>query len=123
MESTDTKFARPSRATQRRDVMQDPQDQKRKSFSAFRSAAEESEMKAQSAAAKREGGHMSSTSGQVRHDPGAELPFVVTLTHSGGEPTEHGFATMRQAEAFVKRNTPVPGRTLSALYDRPPSDS
>jgi hypothetical protein len=26
-------------------------------------------------------------------------------------------------EAFIKRNTPVPGRTLSALYDRPSSDS
>lgn len=61
---------------------------------------------------------MSSTSGRVRHDPDAELPFVVTLTRPEGEPTEHGFATMREAEAFIKRNTPVPGRALSALYDR-----
>jgi hypothetical protein len=29
---------------------------------------------------------------------------------------------MREAEAFIKRNTPVPGRPLSALYDRPASD-
>ena len=42
---------------------------------------------------------MSSTSGRVRHDPDAELPFVVTLTRAEGEPTEHGFATMREAEA------------------------
>jgi hypothetical protein len=48
------------------------------------------------------------------------LPFVVTLTRPEGEPIEHGFATMREAESFIKRNTPVPGRTLSALYDRPP---
>jgi len=29
---------------------------------------------------------------------------------------------MREAEAFIKRNTPVPGRALSALYDRPAGD-
>jgi hypothetical protein len=29
---------------------------------------------------------------------------------------------MREAEAFIKRNTPVPGRTLSKLYDRPAGD-
>ena len=103
--------------------MQDPQDRKRKSFSASRSAAEEARTKRERQAAASEGGHMSSTSGRVRHDPDAELPFVVTLTRAEGEPTEHGFGTMREAEAFIKRNTPVPGRTLSALYDRPSSDS
>jgi len=103
--------------------MQNPRDPKGKSFSAFRSAAEESEMKGESQPADSEGGHMSSTSGRVRHDPGAELPFVVRLARPEGEPTEHRFATMREAEAFIKRNTPEPGHTLSALYDRPPSDS
>jgi hypothetical protein len=103
-----------------RKVMQDPQGQKRKSFSAFRSAAEEAEDKGKSQTPASEGGHMSSTSGRVRHDPSADLPFVVTLTRPEGEPIEHGFATMREAESFIKRNTPVPGRTLSALYDRPP---
>jgi len=29
---------------------------------------------------------------------------------------------MREAEAFIKRNTPVPGRALSPLYDRPAGD-
>jgi hypothetical protein len=29
---------------------------------------------------------------------------------------------MREAEAFIKRNTPIPDRALSALYDRPISD-
>jgi hypothetical protein len=26
---------------------------------------------------------------------------------------------MREAEAFIRRNTPVPARALSTLYDRP----
>ena len=103
--------------------MQDSQDSKRKSFTVFRSASEEAETKREEQAWDNEGGHMSSTSGRVRHDPGADLPFVVRLTRPEGEPTEHHFATMREAEAFIKRNTPVPSHTLSALYDRPPSES
>jgi hypothetical protein len=71
---------------------------------------------------KNEGGHMSSTAGRVTYVADADLPYVVVLTHHGTEATEHAFATMREAEAFIKRNTPVPGRTLSALYDRPASD-
>jgi hypothetical protein len=69
-----------------------------------------------------EGGHMSSTSGRIVHAAGAELPYVVLLSHHGTEATEHVFATMREAEAFIKRNTPVPARSLSQLYDRPPGD-
>ena len=71
----------------------------------------------------KEGGHMSSTAGQVRCVSGADLPYVVVLAHHESNATEHAFATMREAEAFIKRNTPVPGRTLSALYDRPASES
>ena len=70
-----------------------------------------------------EGGHMSSTSGRVIHNPGAELPYIVVLMHQASEDTEHSFATMREAEAFIKRNTPVPCASLSSLYDRPASDS
>jgi hypothetical protein len=110
--------------------MKNPDNSKRKSFTAFRSAAEEADMKRENDAMKREeqswdneGGHMSSTAGRVRHFPGAELPYVVILTHHESEATEHSFATMREAEAFIKRNTPVPGRVLSALYDRPKCDS
>ncbi len=105
----------------------------------FRSAAEEAETtrestetktKSESAEMQREeqkwddeGGHMSSTSGHVTHVSGAELRYVVVLTHHESEATEHSFATMREAEAFIKRNTPVRGASLSALYDRPASDS
>ena len=70
-----------------------------------------------------EGGHMSSTAGRVMHIPGAKLPYVVVLTHHLRKNTEHPFATMREAESFIKRNTPVPGAALSSLYDRPASDS
>jgi hypothetical protein len=79
-------------------------------------------MKREEQSWENEGGHMSSTGGRVMHAPGAELPYVVVLTHHESEATEHGFATMREAEAFIKRNTPVPRRALSALYDRPASD-
>ena len=69
-----------------------------------------------------EGGHMSSTAGRITHVAGADLPYLVTLSHHGSEATEHSFATMREAEAFIKRNTPVPAQPLSPLYDRPPGD-
>jgi hypothetical protein len=71
---------------------------------------------------KDEGGHMSSTAGRVMHVAGAALPFVAVLAHQGSGATEHGFATMREAEAFIKRNTPVPTRKLSPIYDRPAAD-
>ncbi|HEV2596468.1 MAG TPA: hypothetical protein VGU01_14850 [Sphingomicrobium sp.] len=69
-----------------------------------------------------EGGHMSSTRGRVMRVPGADLAYLVVLSHHGSEPTEHAFATMREAEAFIKRNTPVPGARLSTTYDRPASE-
>jgi hypothetical protein len=101
-----------------------------KSFTAFRSAAEEADTKRERDAMKREeqswdneGGHMSSTAGRVTHVSGADLPYVVVLTHHESEATKHSFATMREAEAFIKRNTPVPGRALSALYDQPACDA
>ena len=105
---------------------------KDKSFTIFRSAAEEALTKsaADEAPTKRselerrenEGGHMSATSGRVGHVPGSDLPFVVTMTHHECGATEHLFATMREAEAFIERNTPVLRPALSCLYDRPASD-
>lgn len=110
--------------------MQDSPRSKGKSFTVFRSAAEEAETKRQSAETQHEeqawdneGGHMSSTSGRVTHVPGAKLPYLVVLAHHESDVTEHSFATMREAEDFIKRNTPLPGRSLSALYDRPASES
>lgn len=108
--------------------MPDPDNAKVKSFTAFRSAAEEADTKLANEAMKREeqswdneGGHMSSTSGRVTRASSAGLPYVVFLEHHGSETSEHAFATMREAEAFIRRNTPVPGAVLATTYDRPAS--
>ena len=110
--------------------MHDTGDAKDKSFTVFHSAAEEADTKRENDAMKRqeqswdnEGGHMSSTGGRVRRVASADLPYVVILARYDGEATEHGFATMREAEAFIRRNTPVPRAVLSTTYDRPASAS
>jgi hypothetical protein len=102
-----------------REVMQNSKDS---SFTVFRSAAEEAEMKRDEQKWDDEGGHMSSTTGRVMRMPGAKLPYVVTLAHHLSDATKHAFATMREAEAFIKRNTPVPDAVLSTIYDRPASE-
>ena len=100
---------------------------KDKCFTAFRSAAEESETKRENDALKRqeqpwanEGGHMSSTAGRIIRVAGADLPYVVVLSHHGSETTERGFSTMRDAEAYVRRNTPLPAAP-STTYNGPAS--
>ena len=103
--------------------MDDSERSNSKSFTVFRSASEEAEMKRAEQDWAHEGGHMSSTFGRVIHRPDEDLPFVAILSHHRSERTEHSFATMREAEAFIKRNTPVPERKLSKLYDRPAPDS
>ena len=103
--------------------MQDTRRPTRESFTAFRSAAEEAAMKREEQTWDNEGGHMSSTAGRVLHVQGSDLPFLVILAHPGSEDTKHPFATMREAEAFIKRNTPVPAATLSSAYDRPATSS
>jgi hypothetical protein len=70
-----------------------------------------------------EGGHMRATVGRVMRNRDAKLPYTVILQRHLSETTAHHFATMREAEAFIRGNTPVPGAALSALYDRPASDS
>lgn len=109
--------------------MDDSGDSKDESVTVVRSA-DEADTKRENDAIKRqeqswdnEGGHMSSTAGRVTHVSGAHLPYVVVLAHHDSEATEHDFATMREAEAFIKRNTPVPGAVLRTTYDRPASAS
>lgn len=96
--------------------------QHKKAFSIFRSAAEEAATRLEHEMWDNEGGHMSATAGRIIRSPSAELPYTVILQRHHNEATEHHFATMREAEAFIRRNTPVPRATLSALYDRPASD-
>ena len=86
-------------------------------FTAFRSASEEAKMNAGEDERDNEGGHMSATAGRIVRTPGGALPYKVVMSHCGRAQTERGFATMRAAEAFIRRNTPPPA-ARSTLYDR-----
>ena len=87
------------------------------------SAAEDAETKTAEQRWDDEGGRMSTTMGHVTHLSGAELPYTAVLTRVRGRALGRSFATMREAEAFIRRNTHVPARSLSALYDRPASET
>jgi hypothetical protein len=49
--------------------------------------------------------------------PGSRLPYKAVLSHQGRKDSEHAFPTIREAEAFIRRNTPVPP-VRRTLYDR-----
>lgn len=94
-----------------------PMPKPSKHFTPFRSAAEEFAMKPEEEVWNNEGGHMSSSSGLVVSTPGSHLPYKAVLSHQGRNDSEHPFLTIREAEAFIRANTPVPpGRRT--LYDR-----
>jgi hypothetical protein len=86
-------------------------------FTSFRSAAEEAATKNEQEAWDNEGGHMSFRAGRVVHIPGSQLAYNVILTRNDGEESERPFATMREAEAFIRSNTPIPVDRRT-LYDR-----
>lgn len=65
-------------------------------------------------------GHIS---GRVVHTTGSKLPYRVMMLPAVVPGTEPRFATMREAEQFIRQNTPVPERALSNLYDRAPGES
>lgn len=44
---------------------------------------------------------MSSPAGRVTRVFGGDLPYIVSLAHYVSESSEHSFATMREAEAFI----------------------
>jgi hypothetical protein len=96
-------------------------DVKGRGFSIFRSAGEEVEMRQHDALQRdEEGGHMSCTSGRIVFSPSAGMPFTAVMTREGGGTFEASFATMGEAEAFVRRNTPSPA-TRSTTYDHDPN--
>lgn len=96
----------------------DPQDPSRaKHFTPFHSADEEAAKKRSEESSDHEIGHMSSERGRIVHTSGLDLPYKAVLTHDAGDDTEYDFATMREAEAFIKRNTPVPAPRRTT-YDR-----
>ena len=90
---------------------------KGRGFSIFRSAGEEAEMRKYNAPQRDdEGGHMSCTNGRVVCSPGTGLPYTAVMTHADGGTFEVSFATMGEAEAFIRRNTPSPA-SRSTTYD------
>ena len=91
-------------------------------FTPFRSAAEEAALKIDEDEWNNEGGHMSSTAGRIVRTPDNALPYTVVMSHGGSAETERDFATIREAEAFIRRNTPVPAARRT-LYDRAAGDS
>ena len=50
-------------------------------------------------------------------------PYKVVLIPAVCPGTERKFATMREAEAFIRQSTPAPSPALSTLYDRPASEN
>jgi len=60
-------------------------------------------------------GHIS---GRVVRTFDRKLPYKAVMMPAACPGTEPCFATMREAEAFIRRSTPVPARALSDLYDR-----
>lgn len=89
---------------------------KRKGSSIFRSAQEEADLKIEEANRDSEGGHMSCTTGRIVSVPGSDKPFKAIMSQESGETSEHLFATMQEAEAFLRRNTPLP-QPRSTTYD------
>ena len=88
-----------------------------KHLAGFRSAREEAGRSGQEENWENEGGHMSATRGRIISTPGGDLPYKVILFHDGGAESARAFASMRAAEAFVRRNTPRP-IARSTLWDR-----
>ena len=65
-------------------------------------------------------GHIS---GRVVRALGEGLPYKVVMIPAAFPGKEPRFATIREAEAFIRRSTPVPARALSDLYDRAADES
>jgi hypothetical protein len=60
------------------------------------------------------------TVGRVVQTPNAALPYRVVLSHDNAPESRFAFRTMRECEAFIRRNTPRPP-ARSTLFDREPS--
>jgi hypothetical protein len=65
---------------------------------------------------------MSSMYGRIVRSADVSLPYKAILTHDQCAETERLFATMREAEAFIGRNTPRP-KPRSTFWDRAAPES
>jgi hypothetical protein len=84
------------------------------------SPADKAAMRVEEQRWENEGGRTTATAGYVTRLASADLPYTAVLRRPRGLPLERSFATMREAEAFIRRNTPESRPSLSTLYDRPP---
>lgn len=64
-----------------------------------------------------DGGHVKATGWRVILNPDDDLPFTAILTPGVGGPVEQRFATMREAEDFIKQGTCLQAPALSSEYD------
>jgi hypothetical protein len=64
-----------------------------------------------------EGGHMRSRYGRILRTSDPDLPYKAILTHDQCAETTCAFATMREAEAYIRVNSPLP-KARSTFWDR-----
>lgn len=83
----------------------------------LRSAAEGAALRLEEEIWDNDGGHVKATGWRVIRSAAEELPYTVILTPGVGGPSEQHFATMLEAEAFIKQRTCLQGPTLSSRYD------
>jgi hypothetical protein len=88
-------------------ALRPPECRPDKHFTPFYSAAEEAFAAKGHESWDNEAGHVSSLRGCIVNVPGADLAYKVLLMRRGRPDTEHRFATMHEAEAFIRRNSRV----------------
>jgi hypothetical protein len=86
------------------------------SFTVFRSAAEEAELKIRNRNTSNV--HQICNEGRVVRTSGADQPYNPIRTRPQGLPRQRSVASMREAEAYIRRHTPALPPALSTLYDR-----
>ena len=75
-----------------------------KHFTPFYSAAEEAAAKMERESWDHGVGQLTSTRARLVRTPDGDEPYKVMLIHNGSAETAHAFATMRDAEAFIRAN-------------------
>lgn len=94
-----------------------------KHSTALRSAVERAaSATSRSGQRENEGDHIAARAGHIVQTPGEDQPYKVILEHEDGTSSEHACTSMREGEAFIRRNTPKPiARDTSR--DRGPGNS
>ena len=66
--------------------------------------------------------HAPSVTARVVLVPGTDMPYNVVISRDGEGCSGHLFRTMREAEAFVRRNVQAPAERCT-VYDRKPGQA